>query len=390
MTIAEKHIRHYNLLNGNEIRKEALAQFHACLKKDIDSKRIDAHMPFGVECLDIERRISTALKKMNGHKVILHVAVIDVKKILATQQIIPKKKVLPVVKKIAPTKVVSKAIKKPAVQAKTFPASRDFSPGVKPKSRGVLPAPAATSQKSTERSTMKGLAGLGFVTADKSLQKTGGTFRLSGPIGEILGDLQRYKLEIIVAGETHSGKSELGKQIADAFISAGDEVAYLDWEQGGMASNNTKKSIDRNVKAENKKKLHVIGDYPRTLEAVKALTRHAKVIVLDSGTKLNQVTNEWIDQLREKHPDTVWIILMQQNAKGGTRGGPAAEFDAPVVLKTYRPDESNPRKNYAYVYKNRDNKTGLYYLIADKRIIDKEPVKDASQESEYSNVKISI
>src|SRR5688572_27950233 len=66
MTIAEKHIRHYNNLNGKEISKETLTRFHVALKEDIDSKRIDAHVNYGVECITIERRIARALKKMKG------------------------------------------------------------------------------------------------------------------------------------------------------------------------------------------------------------------------------------------------------------------------------------------------------------------------------------
>lgn len=209
----------------------------------------------------------------------------------------------------------------------------------------------------------------GFTTADQAPAQPQNLFRLPGVMGELLGDLQRYKLEIVIAGETHSSKSELGKQIADAFISLGDDVAWIDWEQGGLASRDTKNSIIRNVRPENHKKLFVNGELTRSLEAVKALAGKFKVIGIDSGTKLNQVTNAWIDELREQHPNTVWIILMQQNEKGGTRGGSSAEFDSPVVIKTYRPDESDFRKNYAYVFKNRGNRTGLYYNISDKQII---------------------
>lgn len=209
----------------------------------------------------------------------------------------------------------------------------------------------------------------GFTTADQAPDQPQNLFRLPGVMGDLLGDLQRYKLEIVIAGETHSGKSEIGKQIADAFISAGHDVAWIDWEQGGLQSRDTKRSIDRNVRPENKPRFHVNSEFPKKLDAVKGLAEKFKVVVLDSGSSLKQVTNAWIDELREQHPDTVWIILMQQNEKGGTRGGSAAEFDAPVVIKTYRPDESDFRKNYAYVFKNRGNSTGLYYNIADKQVI---------------------
>lgn len=247
------------------------------------------------------------------------------------------------------------------------------------KSKAVPSVAAGSSAQSVKKATLpdkpSNKAGLGFITSDKAPETPPDTFTLPGPIGSLLGRLQRYKLEIVISGETHSSKSELGKQIGDAFCSAGDEVAWLDWEQGGLASKDTLDSINRNVQQANKKKFHVSHEVPRNLEALKKLTKHFKVIAIDSGTKLNQVTNAWIDELREDHPDTVWIIMMQQNEKGGTRGGAAAEFDSPVVLKTYRPDHQDPRKNYAYVFKNRGNKTGLYYIIADKRVTTEDPTK---------------
>lgn len=67
MRLTEKHIRHFNLLNGNNVSKKSLVKFHKALQSDISSRRIDAHMPGGVECLDIEARLAKAIKKINGH-----------------------------------------------------------------------------------------------------------------------------------------------------------------------------------------------------------------------------------------------------------------------------------------------------------------------------------
>jgi hypothetical protein len=222
------------------------------------------------------------------------------------------------------------------------------------------------------------LPNLGFVTADKTPNEPKKMLNLPGPIGELLGPQQRYKNEIVISGETHSSKSQLGMQVADAYASVLGDGAWIDWEQGGLESKDTQDNIARNVSAANKSKIHVTGSLPKSYSALKALARQFKWVAVDSGTKLNQVTNAWIDQLREEEPDTVWIILMQQNEKGGTRGGSAAEFDAPVVLKTYRPDESDYRKNYAKVYKNRGNKTGQYYSISEKKILTDNPETDAA------------
>ena len=221
-------------------------------------------------------------------------------------------------------------------------------------------------------------SGLGSTSSDQMPDTPADTFQLSGEVGKLLGKLQAYKLEIIISGETHSGKSELAKQVANAFIKAGHDVAYVDWEHGGLQSKDTQDGIRRNIEAGSKNKLLVNGEVPRTLEAVKDLAKHFKVIVLDSGTKIKeQPTNAWVDELRESHPNTIWVVTMQQTVKGGTRGGSSAEFDAPIVIKTYRDDINDYRKNYAVVEKNRGNSTGTRYNIASKKI-EKQLAKEAA------------
>lgn len=230
--------------------------------------------------------------------------------------------------------------------------------------------PIARKAPTTPKVKLREEALSGFTTADKSPEVTD-LFKLPGIMGDLLGNLQRYKLAIIIGGETHSSKSQLGMQIVDAFLSLGDEVAWIDWEQGGMRSKDTSDNVARNIKPENKSKLHVNGELPRTLEAVKSLAKHFRVIALDSGSSLEINTNAWIEELRKQFPDTVWIPLMQLSDNGGVRGGSRAQFDAPVVLKTYRPDEDDYSKNYAKVFKNRGNKTGIYYNMTAKKIIPK-------------------
>lgn len=63
----------------------------------------------------------------------------------------------------------------------------------------------------------------------------------------MLGQLQRFKLQIVIPGETHSSKSQLGMQLANAFAALGDDVAWVDWEQGGLESKDTQLMISRNT-----------------------------------------------------------------------------------------------------------------------------------------------
>jgi hypothetical protein len=221
---------------------------------------------------------------------------------------------------------------------------------------------------------------LGNLTADNMPDKPANTFILPGVMGPLLGNLQRYKLQIILPGETHSSKTQLAMQIVNAFASFGDKVLWLDWEQGGLRSVDTQSNIKRNLDPQNRKNVTVVDEeVPRTLDAIKKMTKQFSVIAIDSGTKLKQINNAWLDELREQYPNTVWIIIMQQNSTGGTKGGSAAEFDAPVVLKTYRPDHSDHEKNYAEVFKNRGNKTGIKYLISKKQIQQPEQKKPETQ-----------
>ena len=60
--IAEKHIRHYNKLNGTRISTHKLNAFALAIQRDIDAKRIDLHVPFGVELIDIKKRIENVLR----------------------------------------------------------------------------------------------------------------------------------------------------------------------------------------------------------------------------------------------------------------------------------------------------------------------------------------
>ncbi|MGL6121651.1 MAG: hypothetical protein ACRC1W_01180, partial [Shewanella sp.] len=359
----------YNNLNGKEMGKSQLASFHRGLKKDIDAKKIDTSMPFGIECIEVEKRVSAALKKMNGHKVLVTCQVVDI-----NSKVVAEKATF---KKIEAKKVITLSAIEPEGKNIALPSIKATSDAQR--INKVTPSVPKFSN----------IKGLGFLSADKAPAKPANVFHLSGEIGKLLGNLQAYKLEIVIDGETHSGKSEIGKQVADAFLSAGYSVGWVDWEQGGLESRDTMESIQRNVKPENRKSLMVSSEVPKTLHAVKSLAGKFDVIVLDSGSSLKMITNAWIDELREQHPYTIWVILMQQNGKGGTRGGTAAEFDSPVVLKTFRPDINDYKKNYAYQYKNRGNpdQVGKYYLIAVKKIVKEEPAKEVKlQETEKKNL----
>lgn len=217
-------------------------------------------------------------------------------------------------------------------------------------------------------STMPTLNGSPFVMAsDRDKQKAPNTFRLGGEIGKFLQDLQRYRLAIALTGDPHAGKSEFVKQIVDAFLSKGFTCGFFDLEQGGMSSKDTRSSIDRNISKENQKRLAVAGEAPQGIDTVKEFANQFDVVVIDSWQKLN-IPNPRFDELRLEYPNTIFIIIFQQNGKGGTRGGVTVDYDTPISIKVHRVDETF-ENNYAELIKNRGNQIGLKYLVFSKNII---------------------
>lgn len=354
-----KFIQRYNLINGNIIRKETLQSFHREVKTAIDNKSIDVTTLNGKACVQMEKRMRDVIAKLRPGEIIK----LKTEVIAVTPMMIKEHSKKPAPGKLAkppdPLKVqVNKAPKKKPVKFE----------GVQ-RMKANLSGPDITQDRKPLIDKPAGATPYGFVTSDKRPQKNGPTFVLPGAVGQLLGQIQQFRYEIIIAGETHSSKSELGMQIADAFADIGKDVAVADWESGGMESNDTWNRVQRNIKAGNRKKIHVTDEVPRTVQGLKDLAKYFEVILIDSGSKLDEYSNQWVDELRRDCPNTIWIILMQQTTNGTTRGGMSAEFDAPVVLKSYRPDENDYKKNYAYVYKNRGNPTGAKYMIASKKIV---------------------
>jgi hypothetical protein len=180
-------------------------------------------------------------------------------------------------------------------------------------------------------------------------------------MGKFLQDIQPYKYSIVLTGDPHAGKTELVTQMANAFCDTGRKVAAFMLEQGGMQSKDTKKAIDRNVTPANKKRLFVTGEARNGIATLKKYAEEYPVIITDSFQKLG-IPSTKFDSLRNEHPNTIWIVVFQQNGTGGTRGGVSVDFDSPVHIKVNKVDDSFVN-NYAEMKKNRGNKLGLKYMV---------------------------
>ncbi len=245
-------------------------------------------------------------------------------------------------------------------------AEAKASPSIKrPKRTSTVPA---NVQKNNE------LQGLGFVRADnrQAVADAPGIFTLPGELGKLLGRIQPFKYAIVLTGDPHAGKTEVVTQLIDAFAGIGKQVGVYMLEQGGMESKDTSEAIDRNVSAANQKNMFVTGEAPKGLDTIKEQAKLFDVIVIDSWQKLGVPATRF-DELRHEFPSKIFITIFQQNGQGGTRGGVAADYDAPVQLKVHKVDETF-KNNFVEVKKNRGNGSTLQlrYMVGRKKTIKSE------------------
>lgn len=226
-------------------------------------------------------------------------------------------------------------------------------------------------QKKSISKTQNTLNGItGFTRADKSPEvKAPDTFKLNGELGKLLGDIQPYKYSIVLTGDPHAGKTEFTMQLANGFSEIGKTVGAFMLEQGGLESKDTKAAIERNITDKNKQNVFVTGEANKGIETVKEFANKFNVIIIDSWQKLG-IPSTKFDSLRHEFPNTIFIVIFQQNGEGGTRGGVVADYDTPVLLKVHKVD-STFTNNYVEVKKNRGNSESLamHYMVKSKKTV---------------------
>ncbi len=210
----------------------------------------------------------------------------------------------------------------------------------------------------------------GFVRADnRETVKVPGTYKLNGELGKFLGDIQPYKYSIVLSGDPHAGKTEVVMQLANAFAEINKTVGVFMLEQGGLESKDTQGAIDRNITKQNLPNVFITGEASKGIDTVKEYANQFNVIVIDSWQKL-KIPSTKFDDLRHEYPNTIFIVIFQQNGEGGTRGGVSADFDTPVALKVHKVDTTF-ENNYVEMKKNRGNSytLGLKYMVKAKKTV---------------------
>jgi hypothetical protein len=285
MTAAEKHIRQYNSFNGKVVTKDQLVKVHSALKNDIASKRIDAHAPLGIECIEIEKRMSSVIGKINGKPVKVKVDKIDVDKILRTQLAAASKQKKPVSK--------LPALKKPVVK-KVAPV----------KSMGKLD---------------------GVVTADQIKNRSFRKIDLDGDYKDIFVELNEDS-QLMIWGMPSSGKTVWQLKFAQYLAEKkGLKVLYVAKEEIDRSTLN-KKLREFNIGHPN---LMFTRDLQQLQSAGYKLTDF-DVVFFDSINALRIKLEDYVS-LVEQNYGRIFIPIVQCNKDGSFKGGQEWEHEVDIA-----------------------------------------------------------
>lgn len=235
---------------------------------------------------------------------------------------------------------------------------------------GLPPAPESVEKKSPIVSVSNDSVTLGgtdelFQNINSIDLHTRDTFRLKGPLGIFLGDLEIYKLAMSIEGDQGAGKTQLAFQLADGFADIGFEVGMFQLEIGAN-SNIIRKNRDKYIQPSNRSSIQIAGEAPDSIQTVRQYAEKFGVIIIDSWTKLD-VDSQEFDNLRNDFPNTVWIVLFQRTSANKIRGGTKPLYDAGINIDVVKADESFVN-NYAVTTKNRYGQS-YKYNISSRKII---------------------
>ena len=192
----------------------------------------------------------------------------------------------------------------------------------------------------------------GFTSARNIEQVTvTDTFQLPGDLGEMLGQLERFKTAITIDGEQGSGKTRFTYQLANAFASTGMDVGYFSLEMGHK-STVVRDMINEYVSEKNDERVFFKGEVDGGLDEILTYANDFDVIFIDSWDELHATRHDF-REMRNNYPDTIFVVIFPVRDDGMIRGGSATLHIADVNLKAVKSKTGNFRENYVYATKNR-------------------------------------
>lgn len=218
--------------------------------------------------------------------------------------------------------------------------------------------PAKREQPIPDRGLPEGFLSM----ADIGKREKHQLIRLNGALGEMLGELERFKLAITIEGEQGSGKSTLVYQLANSLADKNLKVGMWSLEMGSEGKLITQLR-DRYIHPANlsSNRVAITESAKDGLDTIRKIAKYFDVIIIDSWNKLDAHSSEF-DRLRHEFPDKIFIVIFQRTSGGEIRGGPAPLYDAGINIVVYKNLE-NDQENYAVCEKNRYNRTGIPYKL---------------------------
>ncbi|MES2379848.1 MAG: zincin-like metallopeptidase domain-containing protein [Bacteroidota bacterium] len=219
--------------------------------------------------------------------------------------------------------------------------------------------PASTMASDTQ----KGVASDNVQTLDQVV--SGGTFRLDGDIGDLLGDLGNHECAITLDGDQGGGKTQLAWIIANAMANKGFRVKIYCTEMLKTSSFIEYLKTEY-ISPENQKKIPIDDSTETTMQKISDEANDYDFALIDSCTNLQDYDQFQFTKLFKSNPTKKYLGLFQRTTSGEIRGGNKPVFDSYVNLHVAKVDDTFVN-NYAYSSKNRFGAIGPKFNISKRK-----------------------
>jgi antirestriction protein ArdC len=249
--------------------------------------------------------------------------------------------------------------------------------------KNLLPAPIALSssqplnkgRKNKCKNQNNNLSGLGLIPFSQQLKsnpKPNQTYKISGAIRELLGDVEIKpygSVAITIDAPQGAGKTTFAFQFIEEFAKNGYKCLFASLEEH-KDSNIFKDKANRFLSQKAKENFYPVSDLEDNFETLKKMIPFCDIIIIDSWNKLLEIDKaiSFDNDLRKAFDGKLFLCIFQRTVNGTMRGGASAGFDGDIILKMHK-DTEDFNNNFVYADKNRYNGNPLNYNVAKKAII---------------------
>jgi len=184
---------------------------------------------------------------------------------------------------------------------------------------------------------------------------------LRSDLGAFMGGYERKKYAVVLRGEKGAGKSRLLFQAINLFAWEDLKCLMLSLEMSPESS-----LFGEYLKyIEGKARNNVAISANNSIDQLEKYCQMYDVIAVDSWGKLKNSNQKLLDELMNKYPHVIWLIIFQSTTAGTARGGLGSEYDGSMVIQV-------AKGGNAQCEKNRYNSTDLVYNVFEQELIETE------------------